>query len=209
LAGNYFKVEIFLNLDFLFGSIFALLALQFFGLGRGILAAAIIASPTFFLWNHPYAIIIMTAEVAAVGWLTQQRKTGLVVADTLYWILIGMPLVYLFCHLVMHVPLQSASVVMTKQAVNGISNVLIARLIFTAYSLRFRSSLISYRDIIYNLMAFFVLCPALIMLIISGKTDFSETDLYIRASLKQDSCYTSHSLQNWVINRTSAIVNLA
>ena len=209
LAGNYFKFEIFLNLDFLFGSIFALLALQLFGLGRGILAAAIIASPTFFLWNHPYAIIIMTTEVAVVGWLTDQRKTGLVLADTLYWVIIGIPLVFLFYHVWMHVPLNSAYVVMTKQAVNGITNALIARLIFTAYSLRSRASLMSYRDIIYNLMAFFVLCPALVMLIISSRTDFSETDLDIRKSLKQDSWYTSHSLQNWVMNRTSAIVNLA
>ena len=42
LAGNNFNFPIFLNIDFIFRSIFAMLALQFFGLGRGILAAAII-----------------------------------------------------------------------------------------------------------------------------------------------------------------------
>ena len=77
LAGNYFRFPIFLNIDFLFGSIFALLALQFFGLGRGILAAAIIAGYTYIIWNHPYAIIIMTTEVAVVGWLMGHRKIGL------------------------------------------------------------------------------------------------------------------------------------
>ena len=69
LAGNYFKCPIFLNIDILFGSIFAILALQFFGLGRGILAAALIASYTYIIWNHPYAIIIQTIEVMVVGWL--------------------------------------------------------------------------------------------------------------------------------------------
>ena len=83
LAGNYFKFPIFLNIDFLFGSIFAMLALQRFGPGPGILAAAIIAGITYFLWNHPYAIIIMAAEVAVVGWLMRRRKMGLVVADTI------------------------------------------------------------------------------------------------------------------------------
>ncbi len=39
LAGNYFRFPIFLNIDFLFGSIFAMLALQLFGFGRGILTA--------------------------------------------------------------------------------------------------------------------------------------------------------------------------
>ncbi len=209
LAGNYFRFEIFLNLDFLFGSIFAMLALQIFGPGRGIFASVIIASPTYILWNHPYAVIIMTAEVAVVGWLIGRHNIGLVLADTLYWAIIGIPLVYLFYHVVMHVPFSNVSVVMTKQAVNGITNALIARLIFTVLMLWSRSSLTSYRDIIYNLLSFFVLFPALIMLIISGRADFSETDLNIRTSLKQVSLYTSHSLQNWVMNRTSAIVNLA
>src|SRR5450432_1055876 len=102
LAGNYFKFPIFFNVDFLFGSIFAMLALQFFGLSRGVLAAAMIAGYTYILWNHPYAIIIMTAEVAVVGWLMGRRKMGLVLADTLYWLIIGLPLNYLFYHVVMH-----------------------------------------------------------------------------------------------------------
>ncbi|MGD9975296.1 MAG: sensor histidine kinase [Desulfatirhabdiaceae bacterium] len=209
LAGNYFKFEIFLNIDFLFGSIFAMLALQLFGLGRGIPAAAIIAGATCILWNHPYAAIIMTVEVAVVGWLTGQRKIGLVLADTLYWSIIGMPLVYFFYHVIMHAQFSNVSIVMTKQAVNGITNALIARLIFIGFSLLYRSSRISYRDIIYNLLAFFVLFPALIMLAINTRTDFLETDRHIRTSLKQDKWYTSGSIENWVMNRTLAITNLA
>ena len=209
LAGNYFKFPLFLNIDFLFGSIFAMLALQFFGIGRGILAAAIIAGYTYILWNHPYAIIIMTAEVAVVGWLTDRRKMGLVLADTLYWLIIGMPLVYLFYHVVMQVPFSNTSIVMTKQAVNGIANALVARLIFTGFTLLSRASLMSYREIIYNLLALFVLGPALIMMAIGSRTDFAETDLRIRTSLMQESRHTAHSLEAWVVNRTSAIFNLA
>ncbi|MEI7431854.1 MAG: hypothetical protein WCL27_15495, partial [Betaproteobacteria bacterium] len=186
LAGNYFKYPIFLNIDFLFGSIFALLALQFLGLGRGILAAALIASYTYVLWNHPYAIIIMTAEVAVVGWLKERRKLELVLADTLYWLVIGLPLVYLFYHHFMDVPLSSTFITMTKQAINGIANALLARLIFTGFAMQSRTSLISFKEIIYNLLAFFVLCPSLIMLTAGSRTDFNETDASIRRSLIHD-----------------------
>ena len=208
LAGNYFRYPIFLNIDFLFGSIFAMLALQFVGFKRGILAAAIIAGYTYFAWNHPYAIIIMTAEVAAVGWLMTRRKMGMVLADALYWLIIGMPLVYLFYHLVMHVPPSNTYIVMTKQAVNGIANVLVARLIFTGYALHSRSTLMSYKEIVYNLLAFFVLCPALIMLAVGSRTDFAETDRHIRSTLIQDSLRASSSLESWVLNRKSAILDL-
>ena len=51
-AGNYFRYPIFLNIDFLFGSIFDLLALQFFGLGMGIMSGAIIAGSILNHWNN-------------------------------------------------------------------------------------------------------------------------------------------------------------
>ncbi len=209
LLGNYFKFPIFLNIDFLFGSIFALLALQFCGLRLGITAAAIIASYTYTLWNHPYTIIILTAEVLIVGLLMERRKIGMVLADTLYWLFIGMPLVYLFYHVVMLVPASSTHIVMIKQAMNGIANALIARLLFTAYLLRTRQSLISFREIIYNLLAFFVLFPALILLGINSRSDFNNTDQRIRSSLQEDITRDEQRLQTWIRNRKSAIINLA
>ena len=209
LAGNYFKLSLFLNIDFLFGGIFAMLALQFFGLSRGILAAAMIASYTYILWNHPYAIGIMTAEVAVVGWLMERRRIGMVLADTIYWLIIGMPLVFLFYYGFMNVSESNAYITMTKQAVNGIANALIGRLLFTVYSLRSHTSLMSYRDVAYNLMAFFVLCPTVIFLVFSSRTDFNEIDRNIRTTLIHDSGQVTQSLATWAENRKISIINLA
>ncbi len=209
LLGNYFKFPIFLNIDFIFGSIFAMLALQFFGRGTGIAAAAVISGYTYFLWHHPYAIIIMTAEAAVVAWLMNRYRIGMVLADTIYWIVLGMPLVYLFYHVTMHIPFNSTSIVMIKQAVNGITNALTARLIFTCFAIYFRSTWISYKEIIYNLMAFFVLCPVLFLLAIGSRTDFAEVDHQVRTTLIQDSQIAHHYLENWVLIRESIINNLA
>jgi signal transduction histidine kinase len=209
LAGNYFNFPLFLNIDILFGSIFSLLALQFLGFGRGIMAAAIIASYTYFIWNEPYAIIIMTAEVAAVGWLMDSRKIGMVLADALYWLMVGMPLGYIFYRVFLDIHTSSTYIILTKQAVNGIANALVARLIFTAFALRSRSMLMSYKEIIYNLLAFFVLCPTLILLAISSRTDFNETDKHIRFSLIQASDRLNHNVETWLLNRKTAILNLA
>ena len=209
LAGNYFRFPLFLNIDFLFGSIFAMLALQLFGLGRGIAAAAMIASLTYFLWNHPYAIIIMTAEVAVVGLLMERRKMGMVLADTLYWLVIGMPLVFLFYYLVMHVSPSTVFIAMIKQAVNGIANALVARLLFIGFALRSRSSQTSFKEIVYNLLAFFVLCPALILLAAGSRTDFREIESNIRTTLTQNIGVVKQRLDTWVFNRKLAILNLA
>lgn len=209
LAGNYFSYPVFLNIYFLFGSIFAMLALQFFGLCRGILAAAIIAGYTYILFNHPYAIVIMTAEVTVVGLLMKRRKMGLVLADMLYWLIIGMPLVYLFYSIVMGSTPSNTYITMTKQAMNGIANALVARLIYTGYALRTRTILLSYREIIYNLLIFFVLCPTLILLTISSRTDFAETDLRIKNLLIENVEHEDLILDSWAESRKTAIVNLA
>lgn len=209
LAGNYFKFPLFLNIDFLFGSIFALLALQLRGLGGGLLAGLVISGYTYVLWNHPYAIVIMTAEVAAVGWLSSRRHMGLVLADTLYWLCLGMPLVYLFYHGVMQVPLGNTSIVMVKQAVNGIANALTARLLFTIFALRSDSTKVPFRELTCNLLIAFVLFPALLMLGINSRTDFTETDRNIRQALLRDSRQMADSLQVWTRNRSLPIIALA
>src|SRR6185369_1520557 len=92
---------------------------------------------------------------------------------------------------------------------NGIANALVARLIFTVYALRTRKVLISYREIVYNLLTFFVLCPALILLMIGSRTDFNETDLRIKSLLIENIEHEDLILDNWAENRKTAIVNLA
>ena len=209
LAGIYFRYPIFFNLDFLFGSIFALLALQFLGPGRALLAALAISSYTYFLWNHPYGIIIMTAEVACVAWLVTRRKMGMVLADTIFWLCLGMPLVFLCYHQVMGFSISNVNITMVTQAMNGISNALIARLIFTGHSLSSPTLKISFREMLYNLMAVFVLFPALILLAVGSRSDFAETDRSIRSALLSDSRRVSSNLEHWLNARRVISVNLA
>ncbi|MCM0082572.1 PAS domain S-box protein [Geomonas sp. Red32] len=208
LAGNYLKVTLFLNIDFLFGSIFALLALQFFGFAPALIASAVISGYTFVLWNHPYAIVIMTAEVAVVG-LLRRRKIGMVPGDALYWLFIGMPLVYLFYHVAMHVPWNMVKMIMIKQSVNGIANAIVARMLITGYSFRSREVTVPFREVLSNLLALFVLGPGLILLVIGCRSDFTEVDHTIRAGLMADIADKSRLMETWVGNRQRVINRLA
>jgi len=208
LMGNYLKISI-LNADFIFGSIFALLVLQLLGYVRGVTAAAVIAGYTYFVWNHPWAIITMTAEVAVVGWLFTRRKTTLLVADAGYWLFIGIPLGYLCFHIVSGFPASNTMFLMTKQAVNGIANALAARMIFMLYSLHYQTARISFRELLSNLLAFFVLVTALIILTVSSRSDFNEIDIRLRDMLKRDSYQATNNLQHWVERKKLPLTLLA
>jgi hypothetical protein len=99
-----------------------MLAVQMFSRGLSAVAAALIASYTVVLWNHPYFLLIATAEVVFVGYLFHRHRIGLVFADALFWVMVGTPAVYLFYHGVMSVPLGSTTLVMSKSAINGIGS---------------------------------------------------------------------------------------
>jgi len=133
----------------------------------------------------------------------------MVLADALYWLAIGMPLVYLSYHLAMNLSASNTYIIMTKQTVNGIANALVARLIFAGLALRSRSTLISNGEIVYNMLAFFVLAPTLIMLAVGSRSDFAKTDRDIRNSLIQANIRLSHNVETWLENRKLSIVKLA
>ena len=105
LAGNYFKYPVFFSIDFLFGSIFSMLVLQLLGARLGVLSAIVVSSSTYFMWNHPYAVVIFTAEAIVVALLISHKRFGLVNAAAVYWCVLGMPLVFLFYYYVMQLPL--------------------------------------------------------------------------------------------------------
>ncbi len=209
LAGNYFHFPIFLNIDFLFGGIFAMLALQWLGAIPGVLAALVIGSMTLLIWNQPYAMVISTAEVAAVSWLVSRHRLKLVVADALYWIVLGLPLLYAAFHLAMQVPANSTLIIMVKQALNGMANALVARLLFMAFQWYWRTTLLSIAEFAYSLMAAFVLIPALTLLAMSARADFKQTDDHIRRTLTDQYELTADFMARWGRGRLDVVSFLA
>jgi len=209
LAGNYFKFTLFFNADFIFGSIFAMVALQGFGLGMGAASALIINLPLFTLWGHPYATLIMTLEVVVVGWLKRRRGLGFIQGDGLFWLVVGMPLVFVFYHLVMKVPLGNTLFIMAKDMMNGLVNVLAARVLFLTFTNVVRKEPVEYRDSLYTTLVFFVLAPALLLVAIESRRDFAATDRQTRATLGQDSFRMNRLMSAWVERRRQVVLELA
>jgi signal transduction histidine kinase len=206
-AGNYFSYNLFLNSHFFFGGIFALLVMQLIGLRWGIVAAAIIASFSFLFYSLDTATftIITIVEVAVVGQLTRRSNMGMVLTDSLFWGIIGIPVTYGFYFVLMHYPVSQTNFLVVKQVVNAIANALAARIIFHVYALKMRTEFISGREILYYTMTFFVVCPMLIMLAINSRTDLNSTNLSIRTALAP---YQTELSNEYVSNLTIMLLLL-
>ncbi|MDD2856880.1 MAG: hypothetical protein PHU01_15280, partial [Desulfuromonadaceae bacterium] len=124
-AVNLFKLELYFNVDFLFGSILTMFAIMRFGLTTGIVAAFIAALCTWYHWGQPWAVVIFTVEAIFTALLIR-RKVNSVFTNLIYWFSCGTLLVLLFYHFIMKFPLDTTILIALKQGINGVANTLAA-----------------------------------------------------------------------------------
>ena len=170
LVGNYFNLPLFFGVDILFGSIAVLLALVWLGTWPGLLVALVGGACTWFLWDHPYALIILVGEAAAVAWhRARARRRGrdappLAVSVTLYWFLIGIPLVLLCYHWGLGMGWPSTLLVAVRQSLNGILNAALAGLVLlAAAALSRRDAALPVAQVLFSVLLSSLLLPSLLI----------------------------------------------
>ena len=104
---------------------------RLFGLAGGCVVALMGSCFTVYAWGHPYALVVFTAEAAAVYALSR-RISNIAMADALFWIFAGCPMVLVFYSGLMQMDGVSAGLVALKQATNGVFNAVVAGLLLIA-----------------------------------------------------------------------------
>ena len=214
LAGNWFPFQFLLNFQVVFGSIFAFVALELFGLPAGCIIGAIAAGCTYFLWDQPYSVVVMTVEVVAAGWLHRRRGVDLLIADTIYWIVLGAPLNWVLHGVLAQRTPEIVHMIMAKQAVNGIVNVLAARLIVTglAFSkvtrLPRRVERTRLHELIFITFAAFLLFPPLILIGVNGRAEEARVREDARRHLQGLSRQTHAVLDGWLKDHLNVVRTL-
>ena len=217
LAGNYFSLSLFFGVDFLFGSIVTLVVVQMYGIFWGTVAAAIASSYTYILWGHPYAIAILIGEAFFVGLSLRRQGSNpnLLLLDGIYWVCIGMPLIWLFYGALMQMPTTSVWLIVLKQPVNGLFNALIASLLITHLPLHkwvncspVRTSL-SLRQTLINLLVAFVFFPVLTLMVLDSRRVFSDGQTHIQRDLTHLSSAIATEVTIWYQSHLQALEILA
>ncbi|HEY9618847.1 MAG TPA: ATP-binding protein [Crinalium sp.] len=201
--GNYFSWSFFFHLDFLFGTIAVWLVLGLYGQRWCIPAVILASSYTYFLWKHPYAIIIFTCEALFVSWLFRRSRQNLVLLDGIYWICIGMPLVWVFYHHVLDHDATQTTIIMLKQAVNGIFNALVASLILIYLPIHrwFNRpqgiSSLSLQQTLFNLLIAFVFFPTLMLMALDSHRVVHNIEVTAQEELRATSIELGAQIDAW------------
>lgn len=208
-GGNYFKLHIFFGVDFLFGSIATLLVLVCYSLPWGLVSAAIAGSHTLIIWRHGYGILIIILEALVVGLMLRRRQTNLVLINSLFWLLIGIPLVYIFYRWGLNMTSVTTSLITLKQATNGIFNSLIASFLITGFGLskqKFSPSTnpaffpwkkLSFEQTLFNLLVAFVFFPLFFITVVNGQEAFVQMEKQTVQELTALSIPIQNSVEDW------------
>ena len=179
IAGNLVSLPVAYGIGFIFGSIFTLVVIGHFGIFWGACATLIASGCTYFLWNHPYAVFIFTAEALWIGAALRKGKSNVLQIDALFWAIPGPLLVFLFYSGIMQLGMQNASIVYLKLAINGIFNALLADIILSYVPIRRWVTLeageqtFSYSRIIMHIMVLSLMLPIIGLLLITNHREIS------------------------------------
>jgi diguanylate cyclase (GGDEF)-like protein/PAS domain S-box-containing protein len=135
MAANSLNVPFSYGVDFVFGSIAVMFAIVFLGTVPAVLVGLAGGLVTILLWGHPYALIIFTAEAFVVSQLYRRGFCNLIMADLVYWLLIGTPMILFFYHSRLEMDWQATFLISMKQPLNGLFNTLITGVILIVLQL--------------------------------------------------------------------------
>ncbi|MDR3629177.1 MAG: PAS domain S-box protein [Desulfocapsaceae bacterium] len=213
--GNYFAIPLFFGADFLFGSVFVFLVVYFYGFSWGVISALIIHSYTYYLWGHYYGLANFTGEALFVGYFLKRGIRNLPGLDWVFWLFVGMPLVWIEHGILMNMDTISTLFIMLKQSINGVFNALLASLLICYLPLeapfqRHKSSrYFSLQTSLFNLMIILVLFPALLLTLFQVKQEKADLETGALAELQSLSAGVQLHLLSWYQIHLQALQILA
>ena len=181
IFANVLNLELHFGVNFIFGSIFTMIVIRYYGVTLGVICAIIVSIYTVKLWGHPYAIIIFSIEALFVGYFAHKNKrSNYLTIDLAYWLFVGGPLVWIFYGRFLDLPIDSTLLIFAKQTVNGLTNVAIAALIVLLLPLRkilggnktASRELFSLAFITNTVLPIFTLGPAILISMIANQNEF-------------------------------------
>lgn len=177
LLANVLAPRLFTGFNYLFGSIFTMLVLRLYGIVPAVIAALISGTWCQVLFGHSTALVWLGIEPIFVGlWLRRRPQGSMILADVVYWPLVGMPLLFLFFRYLLQVPLLGTTTAALMYMLIGITNALLATILYSylpferwSGSSRQRPP-IPLHQLLFHLLMVAILVPAILLMVMGGHT---------------------------------------
>jgi signal transduction histidine kinase/CheY-like chemotaxis protein len=216
LAANLPHITIFTGAALLFGGVFHLAAALLYGPFYGTIAALITSGPAIVLCAHPITAIILILDAPVVGWLARKRRFPPILADLVYWAVLGTPLAILLFILIQNLPAPQGWVVVVKHPVNGLLNVMLAEILISIPIVQRYASAdsagIARQPLRAHLVHAFLLAatvPMMLLNIVNGQMYANHQEQEAGQRLQEAATAIREDLQEYVLRHQQAIISLS
>ncbi|MDQ6420139.1 EAL domain-containing protein [Paenibacillus sp. LHD-117] len=209
------KFQFIYGITFSFTSLVTLLALRLFGFWRGILIAAVAYTIGTQLLGQPLIHLIGVLEVAIVGLMLRRYPGRVFALDTVYWLLVGIPLTYAFYSNEYADGLVNIRLFVCILAINGLFNALFAEIIHQYSPKRLRRSgqhlPSTFSQILVHLALGIVMVSFMLNILVNSMNSFKEVSLYAQEQARQAIHAISQEWENsnartpWSAQRTEQL----
>jgi len=134
---------------------------------------------------------------------------------TLFWLVLGIPLVFSFYGGVQHLGLQVTLATALKQAVNGFVNALLASVLFRYLpvdrwlGLGIRSRKYQLGAVLFHVSLLLLLIPSVAMLLILSRRELSQGEQKVANDLRMEATFRAEELQRWTEQQLVVISRVA
>ncbi|KIL45314.1 EAL domain-containing protein [Jeotgalibacillus soli] len=209
-AASFVYIPVFFGFELIIGSIFTFTLYRLTGFRIALIHSIIFAISSYFEWGHFFGSIAILLEFLIVSALYKRKRGSLILTDMIYWLIIGIPFVFLSYYFILEVSFVDSMVVALKFIVNGVFNMLIVNIILITigyFFIKKEHRKIKLDVILFNTILSFLLIPTLLWFTYESRLDFNQT--LERMGDQAENGYVSfeYELEHWLdeITRITAI----
>lgn len=116
---NLYPLPLFANIQLILGNASYVISAVLFGPWYALYTAALAVTGLFITWDSPHVYLIFTIEAVCIG-LARRKDIYSLYSSIAFWIIIGMPLFYLYMMTYTSLPSSHLAFIVLKQGINGV-----------------------------------------------------------------------------------------
>lgn len=136
LLVNLAPIPLFGNQQLIIGNLFFVIVAIFIGPWYALLTALLCATGLYIAWDSWHMFFLFPLEALWLGYARRKEFYSLY-ADIIYWIVVGIPLFYIYLNSLSELPNSYLTFIILKQGINGLLYTALASIIVTLIPVRF------------------------------------------------------------------------
>ncbi|QYJ84942.1 diguanylate cyclase [Shewanella mesophila] len=136
LLVNLVPIQLFGNQQLVIGNMFFVIVAVFIGPWYALLTALLCATGLYIAWDSWHMFFLFPLEALWLGYARRKEFYSLY-ADIVYWIVVGIPLFYIYLNSLSELPNSYLTFIILKQGINGLLYTALASIIVTLIPVRF------------------------------------------------------------------------